>query len=120
MASSFQPKCPACKQAVSNNRYLCPCCLARTFCSAICLNSLASKCSHRKECAQLAFACLPKEMAAGPEGRCNALIDAGGHDEAEAEYERLLRVGEMGLLHRGEEIEVRCRCMNRVMDGWID
>lgn len=48
-------------------------------------------------------------MAAGAEERCNELIDAGRHEEAEAEYERLLRVGEMGLLHRGEKFEVRCR-----------
>lgn len=100
-----QPKCLACKQAAAKSDHLCPGCLVRAYCSAACLD--AAKRPHRKECARLAFATFNQALADGLEDRCNALVNAGQHEEAEREYARLLRVGEVGLLHRGEAVEVR-------------
>lgn len=103
--SSQQPKCPTCKQQAAPDRYLCPCCEVRAYCSDACIE--AGKRNHRKECARLAFSTFNKKLADGAEERGKSLVNAGQYEIAEAEYVRLLRIGEMGLLHRGEEIEVR-------------
>lgn len=82
-----------------------PHCLVRAYWSAACLD--AGKRPHRKECARLAFTTFHKALANGLEGWCNALVNAVQHEEADREDARLLHVGEMELLHRGKEVDVR-------------
>lgn len=99
-----QRKCPACKKAPASSAHLCPNCVTRAYCSPACRDSPASKKHHRKECPKLAFAAFNTLQADEESPRCTALFKAGRFEEAERENTRVLRVGEIGLLHHEGEL----------------